>query len=360
MSSTPASRGTRIPLNTLAISFGMAGLASLWSTTAAALDLPPAIPAILWVAAAATWVWLIVAHTVRGSRSADSLLSQLKQPAQGPIAAIVPVVGLMLGAQLHLVWPLGGAVLALLSFVAASLFAGWILAYWHTGRLTPDAFHGAYLLPTVAAPLVASTVAAKLGFPHVAMAAFATGLFFWIVLVTVLLSRLAFFPPLPDPLTPTLAILLAPPGVAGAAWFAMNGVGDDVVSLSLLGVLAVMGVMQLFLISVYRRLAFSLGFWSFTFPVASAAGYGIDWLEISDFAGWQIVALALAGTATALIAVIGARSIILVSTRRLGARRAERTLQRADDLAQHGPPTGSAARMSPRSTGASDETRRPA
>jgi tellurite resistance protein len=344
MSSTPASRGTRIPLNTLAISFGMAGLASLWSTTAAALDLPPAIPAILWVAAAATWVWLIVAHTVRGSRSADSLLSQLKQPAQGPIAAIVPVVGLMLGAQLHLVWPLGGAVLALLSFVAASLFAGWILAYWHTGRLTPEAFHGAYLLPTVAAPLVASTVAAKLGFPHVAMAAFATGLFFWIVLVTVLLSRLAFFPPLPDPLTPTLAILLAPPGV----------------SLSLLGVLAVMGVMQLFLISVYRRLAFSLGFWSFTFPVASAAGYGIDWLEISDFAGWQIVALALAATATALIAVIGVRSIILVSTRRLGARRAERTLQRADELAQHGPPTGSAARMSPRSTGASDETRRPA
>jgi len=336
----------RIPLNTLAISFGMAGLATLWSTATAALDLWRLVPTILWIGAAATWVWLIVAHSLRGSRSDETLLGQLKQPAQGPIAAIVPVVGLLLGAQLHSVWPIGGVGLALLSFVAAALFAGWILGFWHTGRLNPEAFHGAYLLPTVAAPLVASTVAAKLGFPLVAMAAFAVGIFFWVVLVTVLLSRLAFFPPLPDALTPTLAILLAPPAVAGSAWFAMNGIREDVVSLALLGMLCVMGLMQLFLIAVYRRLRFSLGFWSFTFPVASAAAYGIDWLEIAAFPGWRPVAAIVAGAATALIAVVGVRSILLVSGRRLGARRAERALQRADNEAQGLPPA-----IFPRRTG---------
>ncbi|MCS5735903.1 SLAC1 family transporter [Herbiconiux daphne] len=320
-------------MNTLAISFGLTGLASLWSTMAGALELSRFIPIVLWSGAALSWVWLIVAHLVRGARSTESLISQLRHPAQGPIAAIVPTVGMLLGAELYLVWPIGGFILALTSFVAAIAFAGWILAFWHSGHLNQEAFHGAYLLPTVAAPLVASAVAARLGFPLMAMGAFAVGLFFWVVLVTVLLSRLAFFPPLPDPLTPTLAILLAPPAVAGAAWFAMNGVHDDVVSVSLLGVLAVMFVMQLFLIGVYRRLPFTLGFWSFTFPAASAATFLVQWVELGAFRGWQIVAVVAATCVTVLIAAIGIRSIVLVSSVRRGVRRAEQTLRRADDVA---------------------------
>ncbi|MCS5717798.1 transporter [Herbiconiux sp. CPCC 205763] len=321
----------RIPLNTLAISFGIAGLATLWSTATAALELPVIIPVVLWCGAGVAWVWTIVAHLTRGAHSSDTLRSQLEHPAQGPIAAIVPAVGMLLGAQLHLIWPVGGTMLALASLIVATLFAGWLLAFWHKGRLNPEAFHGAYLLPTVASPLIASTVSARLDLPLLAMGAFAVGIFFWVVLVTVLLSRLAFFPPLPDPLTPTLAILLAPPAVAGIAWFAMNGVHPDAFSAGMLGLLVLMAVMQLFLIGTYRRLPFSLGFWSFTFPVASATSYGIDWLTIETFDGWQLVAILIAAGATALIAAIGLRSIVLVSTVRRGVRRAEQALRRADD-----------------------------
>jgi len=324
----------RIPFNTLAISFGLAGLASLWSTMAAALALTDVIPIVLWLGAATSWVWLIVAHLVRGARSEETLLSQLRHPAQGPIVAIVPVVGMLLGSELYIIWPIGGFVLAAASFLLAGVCAAWILAFWHTGQLNQEAFHGAFLLPTVASPLIASATAAKLGFPMIAMGAFAVGIFFWVVLVTVLLSRLAFFPPLPDPLTPTLAILIAPPAVAGAAWFAMNGVHDDPISLSLLGILALMIAMQLFLIPVYRRLPFTLGFWSFTFPAAAAATFIVQWLELSGFDGWRWVAYGAAGLVTAGVIAIGLRSIVLVGSVHKGARRAEQTLRRADNAAQ--------------------------
>ena len=132
----------RIPLNTFAISFGIAGLAALWSTLTAALGLPQIVPLILWGGAGLAWVWLIVAHTHRGAHSTETLRSQLQHPAQGPIAAIVPAVGMLLGAELHTVWPLGGTVLALASLIAAVIFAGWMLAYWHGGNLNPEAFHG--------------------------------------------------------------------------------------------------------------------------------------------------------------------------------------------------------------------------
>ncbi|MEL4317480.1 transporter [Leifsonia sp. YIM 134122] len=350
----PTRRTTpRIPLNTLAVSFGVTGLASLWSAMTAVLNLSTIIPAVLWAVAGVTWVWLIAAHLVRGSRSAETLLSQLKHPAQGPIAAIVPTVGMLLGAELYLIWPAGGFVLALIAFLVAVVFAGWILAFWHTGHLNPEAFHGAYLLPTVASPLVASAVAARLGFPFVGMGAFAVGIFFWAVLVTVLLSRLAFFPPLPDPLTPTLAILLAPPAVAGAAWFAMNGAHEDVVSVSLLGLLALMAVLQLFLIRIYRRLPFSLGWWSFTFPAASAAAYAIEWAAMSAFSGWEVVALVVAAAVTVLIITIAIRSVLLVSSVRRGVRRAEQTLRRADEAAQRPARTNPAHHAEPSRSGQS-------
>jgi tellurite resistance protein len=325
------SAASRIPLNTLAIAFGIAGLAGLWSIASTALGLSEVLPEVIWAGAAVAWVWLIVAHAIRGSRSRETLISQLRHPAQGPIAAIVPAVGMLLGANLHQFWPLGGTVLVLVSLVFAAVFAGAILAFWHTGRLTPEAFHGAYLLPTVAAALIAATTTFKVGFPQLATGAFAVGIFFWVVIVTVLLARLALFPPLPDALTPTLAILLAPPAVAGTAWFAMTGVKEDAVSTGLLGLLILMLLLQMFLIPVYRKLTFTLGFWSFTFPLAAAGGYAIQWLEASGFPGWQAVAATVAALVSAVIIWIGVRSLLLVSTVRRGARRAEWTLRHADE-----------------------------
>ncbi|MDR6971583.1 transporter [Leifsonia shinshuensis] len=329
---TPARRRSaqRIPLNTLAIAFGLAGLAGVWTTAGRLLGVPELIGQLLWVVVLVAWLWLIVAHLRRGARSAETLAAQLRHPAQGPIAALVPVVGMLLGADLYRFVPVAGLVVVVVSLVVAAGFAGWILAYWHTGSLPPEAFHGGYLLPTVAAGLIGATTSFKVGLPGVAMAAFAVGIFFWVVISTVLLARLAFFPPLPAALTPTCAILLAPPAVAGTAWFTMNGEHADAVSTALLGLLVLMALQQLALITRYRVLPFSLGFWSFTFPVAAAAGYGVEWLSIAGFAGWQLVAWLVVALPTAVVLAVAVRSLVLVTSVRRGARRAESVLRRAD------------------------------
>ncbi|MGO4592804.1 transporter [Leifsonia sp. 2TAF2] len=320
----------RIPLNTLAIAFGLAGLAGVWTTAGRLLGVPEAVGQALWAVAAVGWLWLIVAHLRRGARSAESLADQLRHPAQGPIAALVPVVGMLIGADLYRFVPVAGAILVLASMVVGALFAGWILAFWHAGSLTPEAFHGGYLLPTVAGGLIAATTASRIGLPGVAMGAFAVGIFFWIVISSVLLARLAFFPPLPAALTPTCAILLAPPAVAGTAWFTMNGERADVVSVALLGLLILMALQQVALLTRYRVLPFTLGFWSFTFPLAAAGGYGIEWLSIAGFAGWQVVAWLVVALVTVTVVAIGVRSLLLVTSVRRGARRAESVLRRAD------------------------------
>ncbi|MFP3465365.1 transporter [Leifsonia sp. SIMBA_070] len=324
----------RIPLNTLAIAFGLAGLATVWTVAARLLGVPELVGQLLWVVVAVAWLWLIVAHLRRGARSAESLADQLRHPAQGPIAALVPVVGMLLGADLYRFVPLAGVILVIASIVVAAGFAGWILAFWHSGSLPPEAFHGGYLLPTVAASLIAATTSYRIGVPALAIGAFAVGVFFWVVISTVLLARLAFFSPLPDALTPTCAILLAPPAVAGTAWFTINGEHADLVSMALLGLLVLMALQQLALLPRYRRLSFTLGFWSFTFPLAAAGGYGAEWASVAAFPGWQLVAWLLVALVTVVILAVAVRSLLLVTSVRRGVQRAEIVLRRADDAVE--------------------------
>ncbi|WP_188509281.1 transporter [Conyzicola nivalis] len=308
---TQPNGATRIPLNTLAISFGTAGLASMWTSAGKALGLPDWPADTAWVIAAVVWVWLIVAHTVRGRASADTLVGQLQHPAQGPIAAIVPVVGMMLGAHLFLYWPVGGMVVALTSMAVTALYAGWLLAYWVTGTIEIDSVHGAFFLPTVAGTLIAAAVAADLGFASLAMGAFAVGVFFWGVIFALILARLIFRPALPAPLIPTLAILVAPPAVAGNAWFAIVGHSMDAVQDAFAASAVLLGLMQLALLPTYMRLKFSLGFWSFTFPAAALVGYAVGWLGIVRPWGWQVIAAAALALATGLIVAIAVASVRL-------------------------------------------------
>lgn len=213
----------RIPLNTLAIPFGLAGLAEGWGAAAPALSLSPVVSHVLWGVAAVALVWLLVAHVIRGVRSGKPLGGQLRHPAQGPIAALVPITAMLIASDLATVSLVAGRVLFLLSVTAAAVFAGWLIGSWLEGRLALESVHGGYLLPTVAAGLVGADAAAKMGYVALGWGLFGVGASFSVVMTTILIVRLAFRPSLPDPLLPTMAILVAPPAVAGLAWFSLVG-----------------------------------------------------------------------------------------------------------------------------------------
>ncbi|WP_063710168.1 transporter [Amycolatopsis sp. ATCC 39116] len=301
-------RTGRLPLTTLAIGFGLAGLAEAWTKAAPALRLPHVVPQAFWILAVIAWVWLLAAHVVRGKRSGQPLRDQLRHPAQGPMAALAPVTGMLLGGTLSGFSPAVGRSLFFLALAASALLAAWLFASWFEGRLDLAAMHPGYLLPTVAPGLVGADVAAALGYPGLGWALFGVGTFFAFVMTAIVVLRLVFHTPLPDALLPTTAILLAPPGVAGLAWFSLHGHTADPVAQAVVGVGVVLLLVQAAMLPRYRRLSFSLGFWSFTFPLAAAVALAEEWLEITEPAGWRVLTGVLLTAVTAFIAVIGLRS----------------------------------------------------
>ncbi|WP_204071626.1 hypothetical protein [Planotetraspora phitsanulokensis] len=300
-------------MNTFAIAFGFAGLAATWSLADGVLGAPAAVAVGLWALTAIAWVWLIVTHAVAGRRSGRRLVDQLRNPAQGPIAALVPIVGMLVGGEVYDYVPALGSWLVVAFIVVAALFAGWLLAQWSQGLFHIEDVHGGYFLPTVAAAFIAANSAAKVGLHGFALGAFAVGVFFWIVVSALILVRVAVKGPLPAPLAPTLAIYVAPPAVGGLAWFSLNGGREDLVAYCLAGLTVVLTLMQVGLIPAYRRLTFSTGFWSFTFPYAAVARQTVDWLTMTHPVLWRLWAWLVVAAITAFIAAIAIRW--LVSTR---------------------------------------------
>jgi tellurite resistance protein len=130
---------------------------------------------------------------------------------------------------------------------------------------------------------------------------------------SVILNRLVLGPPLAAALVPTLAIEVAPPAVAGNAYFALREGPDDPFMYALAGFCALSVVAQLRFVPLFRRLPFAATFWAFTFSYTSVATFGLNWVARERPAGAEPIAWVVAGAATvfvAAIAVASARAVV--------------------------------------------------
>jgi tellurite resistance protein len=95
------------------------------------------------------------------------------------------------------------------------------------------------------------------------------GLFFWIILLVIFFYRIFFHEPLPEKLSPTLFILIAPPAVGFISYFKLTGEINDFSKI--LYYFAVF--ITLLLLSQFRVFSairkFYLSWWAYSFPLSA-------------------------------------------------------------------------------------------
>jgi tellurite resistance protein len=299
----------RIPPNYFAIPFGLVGLAAAWDTAAPTLHTSAVIPDAINILAGAVWLVLVVLHAARGLRSA---LGDLRDPVLAPFIPVAAIVGMFLGWALSAYSFTAGRVLVIVFLVITIVIGGWMTGQWIVGDLDQDKLHPGYFLPTVAGCLVGAFCTAEVHLHAIAEASFGIGIICWVLLGSLVLNRLFFRPALPVALLPTLAIELAPPAVAGEAFFALGGQASSPVACVLGGYAILMALVQLRLLPVYARLSFSPAFWAFTFAYASAAADGLDWISHKKPPGAAVYAVIILAAITLFIAVIAIRTVNLL------------------------------------------------
>jgi tellurite resistance protein len=293
---------------------GIAGLTEAWRAAGPLLGTPQAVPDALSILDAALWLVLVGAYLAQGPRI---ILADLRDPVLSPFVSASALTAMILSAALAKDAFSAGRVLVIVFLAVTIALGGWLTGQWMTGGIEPDSVHPGYFLPTAAGGLIGANAAAQVHLHALAEASFGIGIVSWVLLGSTILNRLFSRPALPNALVPTMAIELGIPAVAGPAYFAVAGQTVSFMACALGGYAVLMALVQVRLIPVYRRLAFTPGFWSFTFAYAAAGADALMWLAITKPPAATGYAIAVIALLTAFVLWIAFRTVVLAVRRQL-------------------------------------------
>jgi tellurite resistance protein len=301
----------RIPPNFFGIALGLSGLAALWVFAETSFGGPAAVGDALGVLSAVVWVALTVAYLRQGPRR---VLADARDATVGPFLAAPVMSAYVLAAGVLEPHAPGMARAIVIAFLGIGLLvSGLLTGQWLTGGLQEETFGPAFFLPGIGIGFVGADAAATVGLHSIAELFFGIGIAALVLISSVALNRMFFRPRLAPSLIPTMAIELAPAAVAGNAYFLIHPGPPDLLLLGLSGYAAVMVIAQIRLLPLYRRLSFSPGFWSFTFPPANMALFALRWLQFEHPVGGSAYAWILIAAITVLVGSIAARTIVAVA-----------------------------------------------
>jgi len=137
---------------------------------------------------------------------------------------------------------------------------------------------------------------------------FSIGLFFWIVLFTVIFYRIIFHHQLAQKFIPTLFILIAPPAVGFIAYIKL-GYGFDLFAKILLDLALFFTFLIFFMYRNFTKLKFFISWWAFTFPLAAVTIATILAFDLSKDPFYMYVSYALIAITTGVVITVAIRTV---------------------------------------------------
>jgi tellurite resistance protein len=316
--------------NLFAASFGLAGLASAWTTLMRLVHGPDWPGNALYIVAAL--VWLVTAIAYLGNVGAQHRWRQeLSDQTLGPFVSLLFIVPVLLSVPLAQQARGAGEVVFGCATALTVIFGAWITGDWIARSGDIRRWHPGYYLPSAAGGLIAGGASAALGFVTLSHVLFGLGVGSYLLLGSIIGQRLFVVPEMPKALLPTIAIEFAPPVVAANSWFAINGGRVDTTAAVISGFAVLMVLAQLRLIPLYRTAPFGPAYWAFSFPAAAAVTCALHWLGAERVPGATGLGYAVVGLLSAGFLLLAARTVV--------ALRNGTFFLRVPVPAQAGPPT---------------------
>jgi tellurite resistance protein len=211
--------------------------------------------------------------------------------------------------------------LLLIATALQGLNVSFVLPVWATGALLHLVFtlyvvnkwmhhehfqiqhiNPAWFIPAVG-NVVVPIAGVPLGYVDVSWFFFSIGMFFWLILMTLVFNRMIFHQAIDAFLLPSLFILIAPPAVGFIAYMRLENELD-----AFARVLYFFGLfLTLLLFSQlgrFTKLKFGLPWWAYTFPLAAITIASFIMYEKSQVVTYQWIASSLLVLLTLLVALL--------------------------------------------------------
>jgi len=256
------------PIQLFAIVMGLSGLAIVFAKAYHLLDLSYWVYATILFIDTVLFLLIFTAYMLKIIYYTDSVKKEFYHPIKSSFMAAISVSFLLLSIAYYDFAP---TLSILLWYIGAPLqlaFTLIVIRYWIHNELKVVHSNPAWFIPIVGNVLV-PVIGVDAAPVYVSLFFFSLGMFFWIVLFTIMINRIIFHHPLAKKLIPTFFIFIAPPAVGFVSYFKITNGSIDMFSMFLYFVALFTLLLLLFMIRMYDTKVFFISWWAYTFPLAA-------------------------------------------------------------------------------------------
>ena len=257
------------PIMMYAIVMGMSGLTITYQKAGVWLGFPHIIGIILMYITTLIFIVVSIIYIIKYFKYSMAVKKEFAHPIRINFFAAISISMLMLAIIFKESHPSISAVFwypgALLHFyLTMHTITFWINSNQELAHSNP-----AWFIPIVGNVLVP---VAGIGFAStgILMYFYSVGMFFWVILLSIILNRIIFHHQLAVKFMPTMFILIAPPAVGFIAYFKMFGVIDNF-AIFLFNIALFFTFLVAFMYKNFMKIKFFISWWAFVFPIAAMA-----------------------------------------------------------------------------------------
>jgi len=257
-----------LPVQLFAVVMGISGFAIVFAKAYHLIAMPYWIYGTLLFVDTVLFLAIFIAYMFKWLLYPDAVKEEFFHPIKSSFIAAISISFLLVSIAYYDFAPTVSILLWYIGAPLQLLFTLIILQYWIHNDLKIVHSNPAWFIPIVGNLLVpvVGVEAAPMG---ISLFFFALGIFFWMVLFTIMLNRIIFHHPLAKKLIPTLFIFIAPPAVGFISYFRITNGSIDMVSMFLYFIALFILVLLLCMVRMFDTKEFFISWWAYTFPLAA-------------------------------------------------------------------------------------------
>ena len=306
--SIPSDRLQFFPIMMFAIVMGLAGLTLVYKKVSEALFLPSIIYLVMMICTTIIFFIILYFYLLKIMKHKNEVKKEFSHPIRINFFAASSISILILSMiYRNTIDPLA-QIFFIVGAVFHIFFTFYTIKFWINNNLEMQHSNPAWFIPIVGNLIV--PIAGK-GFidDSVLYFYFSIGIFFWIILFSIILNRIIFHNQFAPKFMPTLFILIAPPAIGFISYIKLTGSLDFFAQ-----ILFNLGLFFTILVFVmyknFINIKFFISWWAFTFPMAAVTLATVLMYDLTQKWFYGLLSYILMTITTVIIYLVAKQTII--------------------------------------------------
>ena len=305
--SIPSDRLQFFPIMMFAIVMGLSGLTMVYKRVSEVLYFPSFISILMMIVTSMIFLLILYFYTLKLMKHKNEVKKEFSHPIRINFFAASSISILLLSMIYRHNIDEISQILFIIGAILHIFFTFYTIKFWINNNLEMQHSNPAWFIPIVGNLIV--PIAGK-GFvdDSILYFYFSIGIFFWIILFSIILNRIIFHNQFAPKFMPTLFILIAPPSIGFISYIKLTGSLDFFAQ-----ILFNLGLFFTILVFVmyknFINIKFFISWWAFTFPMAAITLATILMYELTSKQFYGFLAYFLTFITTLIVILVAVATI---------------------------------------------------